>query len=507
MKRFRPTRPALLAALAFAFIFAGAIAVRFWNLGGQPGGLYPDEAAEGLSALRILHEPGYHPVFIDENEGREALFAYLVALAFKLFGASVLVLRATAAAIGVAGVAATWLAVRRYGRWPAIGAMAWSAGSLWLICISRDGFRNIITVPFAALAFAAILWWNDRPSRKSAFMAGLACGAGLWTYQPLRLTPLIVIVWAVWLRKKNQTHYRQILAGAWWAVLGYVMVGLPMFWTAVTDWRNYFNRIVVVSVFNPRSDAHDMYLVHVLKTLGMFLVTGDPNARHDVNALPLLGPIIFVPFLLGLWRAWRLRGDAGHVLLLVAFIVYFIPPMVADEGDSPHFLRSIAMAPFVAGLIGIGLLEMHSIVLRLLWRARGLRRRFAHAVIPLTASLMLCAVGFASINTYLARPQDQTMYDAYKYADVRLAQEVNQGGRAAIIIGQYDAQDIRFLDWGNEPDIFSPGTKLQDPKQYSVIVAVYVSDLARATTPEFAARAKPVALDPLGRAVGWEISP
>src|SRR5437588_14674 len=81
------------------------------------------------------------------------------------------------------GVIAIWLASRRFGRSTALAAMAWSAGSLWLICVSRDGFRNIVTVGFGALALAAIMRWGDHPSRRWAILGGLAVGAGLWTYQ------------------------------------------------------------------------------------------------------------------------------------------------------------------------------------------------------------------------------------------------------------------------------------------------------------------------------------
>ena len=104
--------------------------VRFVALQTQPGGLYPDEAAEGLSAQSLLAVPGYHPVFFNSDGGREALYAYIVAAVFKVFGSSVLTLRGTAAAVGVAGVIATYVAVRRFGRSPALIAMAWTAGSL-----------------------------------------------------------------------------------------------------------------------------------------------------------------------------------------------------------------------------------------------------------------------------------------------------------------------------------------------------------------------------------------
>src|SRR5207244_4631905 len=122
-------------------------------------------------------EPGSHPVFFDDDGGREALFAYLVAAAFKAFGASVTTLRATSAVLGVAGVVAIWAVARRFGRVGALAAMAWAAGSLWLICVSRDGMRNVVTIAAGAAAIWALITWGDRPSRTRAALAGATVGA------------------------------------------------------------------------------------------------------------------------------------------------------------------------------------------------------------------------------------------------------------------------------------------------------------------------------------------
>ena len=104
---------------ALAAIVAVAVLLRFVDLAANPGGLYGDEAAEGLDAALLLHQPGFHPDFLvwfPDDAGREALFGYVVAGAFWLFGQSVLVLRATAAAFGVAGVLGIGVLGRRFGQ-------------------------------------------------------------------------------------------------------------------------------------------------------------------------------------------------------------------------------------------------------------------------------------------------------------------------------------------------------------------------------------------------------
>src|ERR1019366_4799116 len=328
-------------AAAAVLIIIGAILVRYWALQSQPGGLYPDEAAEGISAQNLLTIPGYHPVFFNSDGGREALYAYIVAAVFKVFGSSVLTLRGAAAAVGVAGVIATYVAVRRFGRGPALMAMAWTAGSMWMIAVSRDGFRNILTVLVGAVAL------------------------GFWTYQPLKLLPLIVVLWLLCMRARDPERFRALRSTSRWAGAAFVVVVAPMAYTAITDFSSYFGRAAFVSVFNGGSMSMDSYPVHIIKTLGMFLFTGDPNQRHDVSALPLLGPVLIMPFLLGIWHCWRRRDDHGYAVVLLGLPVFLLPPLIANEGGAPHFLRSLGLAPYVAGCVGLGCVEGIAIARRI----------------------------------------------------------------------------------------------------------------------------------------------
>jgi 4-amino-4-deoxy-L-arabinose transferase-like glycosyltransferase len=269
-----------------------AILLRFLFLDSQPGGLYGDEAAEGLDALKLLHQPGFHAdwlVWFPDDGGREALFAYVVAAAFKLFGETTLVLRGVAAAFGVAGVLAIAALAGRWGKWTAVAAAAWAAGSLWLVAISRDGMRNTIVPLFGALALIAILAWATRPGYRSAALAGAVTSlAALYTYQPLKLLPVLVIVWLLWLRHANRLCYEDLRRSLIPFSAAFLLMAAPMLAVAVTEPLSYFGRIAAVSIANPGVQADASFPIHILRTLAMFGILGDPNGRHDVAALPLL---------------------------------------------------------------------------------------------------------------------------------------------------------------------------------------------------------------------------
>jgi len=480
-------------------IVAVAIVLRFVVLASNPGGLYPDEAAEGLDAQRLLHQPGFHPVFFADDGGREALFAYVVAGAFRLAGETPLVLRATAAGFGVAGVVAIWLLGRRFGTLAGLAAGAWAAGSLWLVCVSRDGMRNTIVPLFGALALLALLNWAERRSTGAAVLAGAATAlASLYTYQPLKLLPLLVLLWLLWLRRVDRPAYDRLRAGFVPIVVAFCIVGAPMIAAAMGDPANYFGRAVGVTPLNPEVESDSSLVVHVLRTLGMFAITGDPNARQDVAGLPLLGWPLTLVAVAGLARLWRRRGDAGHALILLSLPVFLAAPLVAVEGGSPHFLRALGLAAPLGVTIGLGVTEIVDQVRRR-WgpvAARG-------AVAVAAAGLLVLAGG--SGWAYLTRPVADR-YDAYT-DDLSAMAAAARAPRTAVILGDYDATVVRFLDAAALPAIVAPGTRIATPTAYARVLARSVSDLTAAVGPSVAARSIVIERDPSGRPRVWAVRP
>jgi hypothetical protein len=362
------------------------------------------------------------------------------------------------------------------------------AGSPWLIATSVLGLRNGLTVPFAGLAAAALLAWSHRPGRRFAFLAGFAAGAGLWTYQPLKLTPLLVALWLLWLRCVDRPLFDRLWAGRLWFVFGYVVAAAPYLWTMVTDPLNYFGRIAGVSVLSPGM-PHTTLLTHSLQTLGMFFVAGDPNPRHDISGLPvLLWPLPLLAAL-GLWRVIRERRDGVSGLVLIGLIVYLLPPLYAVEGGAPHLQRSLALAPYVAALVGVGVVE----AVRL---ARRAGRGYA------AAAAAACAVAIVLTGVYAGlafafRPLSER-YAAFDFHTVALA-AAGARPNTAVIVNPYDAQAVRFLD-GPAVPILAPGD--QAPPGFG-LAALNLYDLP----PDVRASATVYARAPNGDPAVWVVPP
>lgn len=488
-------RRRLLEVTAVAAVVAAAAVVRLYALDVQPGGLFPDEAAEGFDAHRILNVPGYHPVFFPDDAGREALYGYLVAIAFRLAGESTTVLRATSAVIGTLAVVAVYGWLRREGRVVALGAAAWVAGALWLISISRDGMRNILVPVTGALALWGMSAWAERPSRNLAMAAGGLMGLGLWTYQPLKLLPLLLAVWMLWIWQRDRGRWNALRPGLPWLALAYVVVSAPMLFTAVTQPALYFGRAAGVSIAGQHTGLAAL-AEHTVRTLAMFAVTGDPNPRHNVSGLPLLGWPLTALVLAGAWRAWRGRERPLFSLLLLAVPVFLLPPLVATADASPHFLRSLGLAAPLAALVGLGCAEVLETV-----RGRT-EARAARVGAAVALALLLAGLGAGSAAAYFNRPLRQR-YEAYTFNVVQLAAVADRPGDA-VVIDAYQSLDLRFLD-GDHPPLILPA-RPPDPQQpltATRFFALTQGDLAAVLGRRRADAATVVARDPEGGPAVW----
>src|SRR3989344_6172539 len=94
--------------LLLIVIFVISAFFRLWLLSSIPPGLYPDVAINGNDVLASL-KSGDFKVFYPDNNGREGLFMWLIALSFLIFGVSVWSIKITAATLGILTVLGTYL--------------------------------------------------------------------------------------------------------------------------------------------------------------------------------------------------------------------------------------------------------------------------------------------------------------------------------------------------------------------------------------------------------------
>src|SRR5688572_24117069 len=129
-----------------------ALLCSFWlrtaDLTNAPPGLYYDEAAHGLDALRVWQ--GEFHIFFPTANGHEPLFTYLVAVFVRILDNTILAIRLPAAMLGTLSVAACYALGRRLiGPWQALFGAGLIAITYWTLTLSRIGYRaNALPVLF-----------------------------------------------------------------------------------------------------------------------------------------------------------------------------------------------------------------------------------------------------------------------------------------------------------------------------------------------------------------------
>src|ERR1044071_9160333 len=95
----------LLAIIVLAVFF------RFYQIKNMPGGLFPDEAANGLDIN--LMQQGHLQPFYERGNGREALFFYMEWASMEIFGRGVWQFHIVSASIGVLATLLCFLVARQ----------------------------------------------------------------------------------------------------------------------------------------------------------------------------------------------------------------------------------------------------------------------------------------------------------------------------------------------------------------------------------------------------------
>jgi hypothetical protein len=391
-----------------ALLFLAALLLRTWQLDRFPPGLYNDEAAYGMDGRSLL--AGDLRVFYERNNGREPLFIYLLALAFKSLGATAYALRLTAAVVGAFTVVTTYWMVRALfrfapetneqpARWYAAWVALFLAFSYWHLSLSRVGFRAI-TLPLALTIAFALFWSVWRRLRtpggvpwRLAIVGGLALSLPLYTYTAGRMAPLLfaVTVAATWFLANRFAIDRARLLKTTGVMAGAAFVGaLPLLLYFVQHPAAFGAHALEVSVLNTAYAGDNPMLALLDSTIRTFLIFGvlpDENLRHNPAQISVFTPLLAAWLLLGVGLAiycWRRLTT----LFALAWLLLLAAPAILSSEGVPHSLRMIGMLPVVYVLP----------VLAMAWAAARAPRRFQPLLrwLPLPFLLITAFVGVTS---------------------------------------------------------------------------------------------------------------
>lgn len=355
-----------------------AVFFRFFLINQMPGGLFPDEAANGLDIN--LMEQGHLQPFYERGNGREALFFYMLWGSVKAFGRGPWQHHIVAATVGVGVVIFTFLLTRllfqigetedksRKANRIAIWASFLIAVSTWPVVISRTAFRANLLPLFSVLTFYLILVTAKADSLKKKLfwsaMSGAAFALGFYTYIAYRVMApilLMIILWPLLVDTFRQPRFTWVKE--YWKpfvafVISFVIFVLPIALYFIHNPESFVGRSGQVSVFNPELNHGHLFgtIIEVTRVslLGYF-VQGDLNYRHNISGYPFLSPLISPFFAFGLVAAAILGiiyffypkkyPKYWKYFLLTGWFWGMLLPVITTAEGIPHGLRAIGTLP------------------------------------------------------------------------------------------------------------------------------------------------------------------
>lgn len=327
-----------------------ALALRVWQLGSVPEGIWFDEADSANAAQRMLSLP-FQP-FGPGNFGHNpSLYFYIVDVTMKLAGQTVGGIRLASALLGTIAVAAVYLLGRRLGgaSYGMCAAILLAFGK-WAIDFSRFGMPNIAALALISVGFFFLALAMLRPRAIWFALSGLTLGLSMLTYTGGFLSAGIVSTAVVCLRLLTDRGFRH---QAWPCALllpvGLFVGAAPLIVALRLDPDYTLKRVREVSLFTEYSDLQDRtsyFFSNLRLHLFMFTVQGDSNGRHNLPSSPMLDTTTATLFLLGLGMCIRRIGYWFSQLLLLWLGASLLGGILSLSFEAPQGARTLgAIAP------------------------------------------------------------------------------------------------------------------------------------------------------------------
>ena len=348
----------------FFIIIIIASFFRLWKITTIPGGLFPDEAANGLDIVEYILK-GHHSPFFERGLGREALFFYLQTISVLIFGIGVWQMHLVSAIIGILTVVVTWfLAKNLFNTRVAFLTSFFLATSTWHTTLSRTGFRAIMVPLMTTLFFLFVTLAFKEVSRKKRIiftvLAGISLGLGFYTYISYRamfvILPVLLVFVAIFHREIFKKYWKEMII----CLIVAILVMSPLIFYFLKHPWSFIGRAAYVSIFNKDQNKGDLigtFLEVAKKTFLMFFIKGDLNWRHNVSGYSMLNPLVAAFFGLGILYSILtvmkklLQKNSNqnyfkHLFLIIWFLGMIGPALLSVE-SIPHGLRSIGTMPSV----------------------------------------------------------------------------------------------------------------------------------------------------------------
>lgn len=377
----------LAVILGLVIIIGVAGYFRFYDLADHPLEMTDDHVEKILDSGRV--RDGDRNIFFANNGGREPMQMYLIALVSHLpgFGINHDTIKFVSSVESLLTIPALfWMAYalfegegKRRRLLIALIASALLAVSYWHVAITRQGLRIPLT-PLVISLNLIYLMRGIRHNRRSDFIiAGLILGFGLYTYQALRMLPIVIVLAVftaiVFNAKTMKERLKYVLNLSVLVAISF-SVFVPLFRYSVDFpelfWRRTTGRLLGDSVIQEiQEDGSLLYrdasaqerfdaFVSNVPTIAsnirnvflMFNWEGDVATISGVSTRPTMDIYSSALLVVGLaaWLAFALhRRDTVYWLVPLTAFLMLLPSAlsIAFPGENPSHTRTSGAIPMI----------------------------------------------------------------------------------------------------------------------------------------------------------------
>lgn len=416
-----------------------ALFLRVWQLNDLPPGLHYDEAFKGVQARALLREHQY-PIFFVENFGEEPLQIYATALMFQLVGESPWAIRLVSAFFGVIFVAALYACARAFfprSGWLAVSAAFITATLYWAINFSRLGLETNSLPMLLTLSATALARAYRQMTWQRVLGAGILTGSAVYTYLASRVWLGAVLIWFVYLlafhRPRFRAHFSKFI------VLGAIVLLTvsPLILFFLVNPLAFAGRSG--TVFTPET-----FFTNLLRTAGMFFISGDTDPRDNLPGRPALDIILALFFVVGLALSLLRLRKPFYAFLVIWFTLMTLPSALTEF--APNFRRAIGALPAVILFCALGMQAL----LDFKYRASGLTSLVSslqspislHRLAPVLVAVALVPSAFWSARAYFVDWASGTgLYYSFDAGLLQVARALadRPSGEQLFLTPKYDA--------------------------------------------------------------------
>ena len=419
-------------------MFTGCI-FRFLNLATLPNGIWVDEAKNGVDALISLHE-GQLKIVYTRFFPREGLYVWLLTVTHFFIEPSQLALRLPAAITGCLTIITTYFMSSDLSRQSKLANKQESAligliaaaliSTLYLhINFSRIAFRAILD-PFFITLTTSLIIRSLRPNSNKLFslFTGVIAGFGILGYIAYKsmFIAYIFLIFSLIIRYKYKTVKQGLLL-----ILGTIIGTLPLVTYIFLYPSAYFKRLEAVTQ-EASGFQWDIFLSNFILIIKSIWGDGDPNGRHNLDAMPIL-PLALVVFLaIGFITIVVLTIHKRLNNILIIFVGLSLISTVSISaisiGGQPHALRSIGVLIPVIFIVAVGIERTMQVI------------KFNSAKAQLmTLTIVLLYLSANTYHNYFVKFKEKSGAHFQKKINQYILELIHSEGPKTITI--YDADD------------------------------------------------------------------